>query len=36
MIEPLYDFHLTDQQEAHARELHDSSIILDMLFQDDE
>ena len=33
MIEPLYDFGLTPEQEAHAKELHDSSIILDMLFQ---
>ena len=33
MIEPLYNFNLTEAQEAHARELHDSSIVLDMLFQ---
>lgn len=33
MIEPLYDFSLTAEQEARARTLHESSIILDMLFQ---
>ena len=33
MIEPLYDFHLTPEQEKHAAELHEKSIILDMLFQ---
>ena len=33
MIEPLYNFNLTEAQESHARELHDSSIVLDMLFQ---
>ena len=34
MIEPLYDFSLTAEQEARARTLHESSIILDMLFRD--
>ena len=34
MIEPLYNFNLTEAQEAHARELHDSSIVLDMLFRE--
>ena len=33
MIEPLYDFSLTAEQEARARTLHESSIVLDMLFQ---
>ncbi|MDE7010843.1 MAG: dipeptidase [Oscillospiraceae bacterium] len=33
MIEPLYKFHLSEEQEARARDLHESSIILDMLFQ---
>lgn len=33
MIEPLYDFHLTSEQEARAKRLHEESIILDMLFQ---
>ena len=33
MIEPLYDFHLTQEQEDRAKALHESSIILDMLFQ---
>jgi len=33
MIEPLYDFHLTEEQELRAKRLHEDSIILDMLFQ---
>ncbi len=33
MIEPLYPFNLTAEQEAHARSLHDEMIIIDMLFQ---
>ena len=33
MIEPLYDFSLTDAQEARAKALHENSIILDLLFQ---
>lgn len=33
MIEPLYDFGLTQEEELRAKKLHDDSIILDMLFQ---
>ncbi len=33
MIEPLYPFSLTQEQEARAKKLHEDSIILDMLFQ---
>lgn len=33
MIESLYDFSLTDAQEARAKALHENSIILDLLFQ---
>lgn len=33
MIEPLYPFTLTPEQEEHAARLHKSSVILDMLFQ---
>lgn len=33
MIEELYPFQLTDEQEKRARKLHDESIIIDMLFQ---
>lgn len=33
MIEPLYDFGLTPEQEARAKELHESSIVMDMLCQ---
>ena len=33
MIEPLYDFGLTGEQEQRAKRLHEDSIVLDMLFQ---
>jgi membrane dipeptidase len=33
MIEPLYGFNLTADQERQAKALHEESIILDMLFQ---
>ena len=33
MIEQLYDFGLTGEQEQRAKRLHEESIILDMLFQ---
>ena len=33
MIEPLYPFDLTEDQEARASALHERAIILDMLFQ---
>ncbi len=33
MIEELYEFNLTEEQEKRARELHDGSIVIDMLFQ---
>lgn len=33
MIEPLYDFGLTDEQEKRAERVHDESIIIDTLFQ---
>ena len=33
MAEPLYNFGLTGEQEQRAKNLHDSSIIIDLLFQ---
>lgn len=33
MIEPLYDFGLTSEQEERAAKLHNDSIIIDALFQ---